>query len=276
MLDKIILITGSTDGIGKQVAIELTQKGATVLVHGRNKSKGTEAVDEIISKTKNSKIDFFLSDFSSLKQVGTLAEEIKSKHNRLDVLINNAGVFMKKRVFSEDGFEMTFAVNHLSHFLLTNLLLDLLIKSSPARIINIASMVHQSADFDFDNLMGEKHYSGYNAYAISKLANVMFTFKLSEKLKGTGVTVNCLHPGGINTKLLREGFSGGGRSVEVGAKIPVYLASSSKVENITGKYFIKRLRDLRIHETQSSPISYDRNLQEKLWEISAKLTGMNN
>jgi NAD(P)-dependent dehydrogenase (short-subunit alcohol dehydrogenase family) len=275
MLGKVVLITGSTDGIGKQSAIELAAKDATVIVHGRDKNKGLTVVDEIISKTKNNKIDFLLSDFSSLGQVRTLAEEIKSKYNKLDVLINNAGVFMKNRVLSKDGFEMTFAVNHLSYFLLTNLLLDLLIKSSPSRIINVASMVHQSADFDFDNLMGDKHYSGYNTYAISKLANIMFTYKLSEKLKGTGVTVNCLHPGGINTKLLHEGFGGGGRSVEVGAKIPVHLASSPKVENVTGKYFIKRLRDLRVHETPSSQISYDRNFQEKLWELSAKLTEMN-
>lgn len=281
MLNKTVLITGSTDGIGKQTAIDLAAKGATVLIHGRDKNKGLSVLNEIKSKTKNNNIIFCLSDFSSLKQVRKLAEEIRATHTRLDVLINNAGVYIKERVLSEDGFEMNFAVNHLAHFLLTNLLLDLLIKSSPSRltdgqtrIINVSSEVHQSAGLDFENLNGEKHFSGYSAYALSKLANVMFTYNLAEKLKGTGVTANCLHPGVINTKLLGRG-SGIWRSVKSGAKVPVYLAASPKLEGVTGKYFVKRLRHIRIHEYQSSAISHDKELQNKLWEVSAKLTGLN-
>ena len=270
MKDKIVLITGSTDGIGKQTALELAQKGATLLIHCRDSKKGKVVVDEIIQHTTNSNIDLFISDFSSLKQVKKLAEDIKAKHTHLDVLINNAGVYMKKRILTEDGYEMTFQVNHLAHFLLTNLLLDLINQGAPARIINVSSMAHSSS-IDFNDLQSEKSYSAYGAYALSKLANILFTFKLADDLQNTGVTVNCLHPGVINTKLLREGFGSMGEDVKVGSKAPVFLASSPKVEEITGKFYVNRFRGLIPEEGRAAGIAYDKEVQEKLWEISIKL-----
>ncbi len=273
MKDKIVLVTGSTDGIGKQTALELAQKGAKVLIHGRDLERGMEAVDEITSQTNNPAIDLFISDSSSLKQVRQLAANINSKYDRLDVLINNAGVYMKQRVLTEDRFETTFQVNHLAHFLLTNLLLDLINRSAPSRIINVSSMAH-SSKIDFDDLQSEKSYSAYGAYALSKLANILFTFKLAEDLKGTGVTVNCLHPGVINTKLLREGFGSMGRDVKVGAKIPVFLASSPKVEGVTGKFYANRIKGLIQKEQRAADIAYNKDVQEKLWDVSADMVNL--
>lgn len=273
MKDKIVLITGSTDGIGKQTAIELAQKGATVLIHGRELKRTMAAEDEIVQQSNNSSINSFIADFSSLKQVKELAEKIKAKHDRLDVLINNAGVYMKKRISSDDGYEMTFQVNYLAHFLLTNLLLDLLKQSAPSRIINVSSMAHSSS-IDFNDLQSEKNYSAYGAYALSKLANILFTFKLSENLKDTGVTANCLHPGVINTKLLREGFGSMGGNVKDGAKIPVFLASSKKVDDVTGKFYITGLKDLIPKEGPTPEIAYNIDVQEKLWVMSSELVGI--
>lgn len=275
MKDKIVLITGSTDGIGKQTAIELAQQRATVLIHGRSLKRGKVIADEIIRRTNNSKIDLFISDFSSLKQVKDLVEKIKAKYNRLDILINNAGVYMKKRIVTEDGYEITFQVNHLAHFLLTNLLLDLLQYSIPSRIINVSSMAHSSR-IDFNDLQSERNYSAYGAYALSKLANILFTFRLAELLKSTGVTVNCLHPGVINTKLLREGFDSIGGDIKVGAKIPVFLASSTVVDDVTGKYYINGFKGLITKEGQAAEIAYNKDVQEKLWGISIKLAGLKN
>ncbi len=268
MKDKTVLITGSTDGIGKQTAIDLAVRDFFVIVQGRNKDRTLRAVEEISNNTKSNKIDYVIADLSSFKQTRQLAEEIKSKHNRLDVLINNAGVYMKTRSLTEDGLETTFQVNHLSHFLLTILLLDLIKNSTKARIINVSSVAHMHAELDFDNLQGEKHYDAYNAYAVSKLANILFTYRLAEKLKDTGITVNALHPGVIGTKLLWEGFSISGASVKQGAETSVYLASSPDVENVTGKYFVDK------KETPSSGLSYDKHIQNRMWEISAKLTGV--
>lgn len=273
MKDKIVLITGSTDGIGKQTAIELAQKGATVLIHGRSLKRGKAVIEEIIRQTNNSKIDLFISDFSSLKQVKKLAEEIKAKYDRLDILINNAGVYMKKRIVAEDGHEMTFQINYLAHFLLTNLLLDLLRHSIPSRIINVSSMAHASS-IDFNDLQSEKNYSAYGAYALSKLANILFTLWLAELLKSTGITVNCLHPGVINTKLLREGFGSFGRNLKAGAKIPVFLASSKDVDDVTGKFYVSGFKGLIPKEGPAPEIAYNKDVQDKLWEISNKLVGL--
>jgi len=272
MKDKIVLITGSTDGIGKQTALELAQKGATILIHGRDLKRGKMVVDEIIQHTTNSNINLFISDFSSLKQVKKLAEKIKAKYDHLDVLINNAGVYMKKRISTEDGYEMTFQVNYLAHFFLTNILLDLINQGAPARIINISSMAHSSS-IDFNDLQSEKSYSAYGAYALSKLANILFTFKLAADLQNTRVTVNCLHPGVINTKLLREGFGSMGEDVKVGSKTPIFLASSPQVKEITGKFYVNRFKGLIPEEQRAAGIAYDKEVQEKLWEISIKLAG---
>ena len=266
MKGRVVLITGSTDGIGRQTAKELAKMGATVLLHGRNASKGAQVKDEIMRQTANANIDFFTANLANLDEVRHLAVAIQQKYDSLHVLINNAGVFEGKRRLSKDGFEMTFAVNYLAHFLLTCLLKNLITKSAPARIINVSSMAH-SNELDFTNLQGEKGYSGYTAYAYSKLCNILFTFKLAKLLQGKWVTVNCLHPGVVSTKLLHAGWGMGGSSVEQGARTSVYLASSSEIENVTGKYFF----DMQ-GESQPARIAFDQNVQNQLWHLSEKLT----
>ena len=181
------------------------------------------------------------------------------------MLINNAGVFENEKIFTSDGYEMTFGVNHLAHFLLTILLLDLIKSSAPSRIINVSSMAHSGNEFDLENLNSEKSFSSYNAYAISKAANILFTYKLAKDLEGTGVTVNALHPGVISTKLLHKGWGIGGASLESGAATSVYLASSDEVEGVTGKYFSNKRR------SRSSSLTHDEELQQKLWDISYKM-----
>jgi len=266
MNDKTILITGSTDGIGKQTALELAEMGATVLLHGRNPERADRVLNEIKKATGNDRIEAFIADLSSLKQVRNLAEQVLVKHDRLDVLINNAGVYETGHRISEDGFEMTFAVNHLAPFLLTLLLLDPLKNSAPGRIINVSSQVHASS-IDFDNLQAEKHFSAYEAYSLSKLCNVLFTYELAERLKGSGITVNCLHPGVIGTKLLKAGWGMGGSPVTEGSKTSVYLASAPELSKVTGKYF-KNMR-----ASKSSRISHDAETGKRLWHISEQLIG---
>jgi NAD(P)-dependent dehydrogenase (short-subunit alcohol dehydrogenase family) len=267
--DRVILVTGSTDGIGKATALELARRGAHVILHGRDQEKGEAVLEEIEEKSKNHHLDLFIEDLSSLERVRKLAFEVEYEYRRMHVLINNAGVFMPERKLSEDGIEMTFTVNYLAPFLLTRKLLDLLRDSSPSRIINVASVAHESARMDWDNLQGDRQYDGFQAYAFSKLALIMFTYALAEKLEGTGITVNCLHPGVIKTKLLRAGFGDyPGAPPQHGARTPVYLATSPDVENVSGKYFENCI------PKRSSSLSYDRKLQEKLWEISEKLTGV--
>ncbi len=208
MNDKTILITGSTDGIGKQAALELAELGARVILHGRNKSKVRQVLQEIEQKTANNQLDFFIADLSSLQQIRTMSAEIQRKYCRLDVLISNAGVAMNKLEISDDGYEMTFAVNHLTVFAFTFLLLDLLTRSAPSRIIIVSSMAHSSF-LNFENLVKPRHFDGWEVYCQSKPCNILFTYELAEKLQNMGVTVNCLHPGVIDTKLLRVNFGGG-------------------------------------------------------------------
>jgi len=267
MKDKIILVTGSTDGIGKQTAFDLAKMGATVLIHGRDQGRCKRTVKEIKNATGNDSSEFFVSDLSSMNQVRNLADEIKSKHEKLNVLINNAGIIEKRRKITEDGYEMTFAINHLAYFLLTGLLLDLLIENAPSRIVNVSSMAH-SSNIDFDNLHGEKYFDGWEAYSLSKLCNILFTYELAERLKGMGVTANCLHPGMINTKLLRMNFSSG-RPVSEGSKTSVYLTTAPELENVTGKYFVEK------RETRSASISYNPDVRKKLWEMSEQMTDLN-
>ncbi|RLD53720.1 MAG: short-chain dehydrogenase, partial [Bacteroidetes bacterium] len=225
MKDKTILITGSTDGIGKQTALELAGLGCHVIVHGRNPELTESTANYIASKTGNNNIDFFVTDFSSLQDVKQLSDEIHTKYKNMDVLINNAGVFLNERKLSLDGFEMTFAVNHLAHFYLTNLLLDLLQNVQQGRIVNVASMAHAS-ELDFENIRGKKYFDAYTAYSYSKLCNIMFTYYLAEKIFDSTITVNCLHPGVIGTKLLHAGWGSGGSGIHEGSKTSVYLATS--------------------------------------------------
>ncbi len=267
MKDKVILITGSTDGIGRQAALELAAMGATVLVHGRHEGRGRYAIEEIRKATGNQKVELVIADFSSMEQVRRLAADVNKRCGALHVLINNAGVFMNERRLTIDGLETTFAVNHLAPFLLTNLLLDLLKKSAPARVITVSSVAHTRGKLDFENLQAEKTFGGYSSYALSKLANVLFTYELGELLAGTGITANCLHPGVVGTKLLRAGFNITGASTADGAETLIYLATSPDVDGVTGKYFSEK------REAPSAPITHDGTLRRKMWEVSAKLTG---
>jgi len=259
--NKTALITGSTDGIGKQTAFELAEMGAKVIIHGRNSLRTKSVYEEIKNKTGNDSIDYFVADFSSLDEVKSLSHDIHQKYEKLDVLLNNAGIYESEKVITKDGFEKTFAINHIAHFLLTALLMDLIKKSDYSRIINVASMAHAS-ELDFDNLQGDKFYDGYTAYSYSKLCNILFTYYLTQKLSGTNITTNCLHPGVIGTKLLQAGWGIGGGSLKEGCRTSVYLASSPEVENITGKYFVNS------RQANSSSISYDKQVQKKLWDLS--------
>jgi NAD(P)-dependent dehydrogenase (short-subunit alcohol dehydrogenase family) len=266
---KTILITGSTDGIGKEAAIELAALGHRVIVHGRNKDRTERAANDVRTTSGSDTVEAVVADFTSLGQVRSMAAEVITRFPRLDVLVNNAGVYMNERIVTEDGYETTFQVNYLAHFLLTLLLLDLLKKSAPSRIINVSSMAHANAKLSFENLQGEKKYGAYGAYACSKLENILFTYELAERLQGTGVSVNCLHPGVIATKLLRTGFGGfGGSSVKTGAETIVYLATSPKGEAVTGKYFVKNA------VADSSLTTYDRKLRKELWNLSEKFVGI--
>jgi NAD(P)-dependent dehydrogenase (short-subunit alcohol dehydrogenase family) len=268
MKGKVVLVTGSTDGIGKETALELARMGATVILHGRHPGRCQQALDECIRESGNRHLGCFAADLSSLHEVRRLAEDIRRQYSRLDVLINNAGIFMTHRHLSDDGFELTFVVNHLAPFLLTQLLLDLLRATAPSRIVTVTSAAHQRGQLDFENLQGEKQYTGYGAYALSKLANVLFTIELAARLAGTGVTANCFHPGTIGTKLLRQGFGRtSGSSVKEGAVTAVYLAADPDVALVSGKYFVKK------REEPPSQAAGDAVLREKLWDVSARLCG---
>lgn len=266
---KTILITGATDGIGKVSALELAAQGHHILVHGRNPTRGEQVVQEIQHTTKNPQVEFVLADFGSLAQVRHLAAQIQQKYQRLDLLINNAGVFLPKRTVTADGLEMTFAVNHLAHFLLTNLLLDQLKQSAPARIVHVSSGTHRSGHIEWDNLQGEKQYGGYDAYSRSKLANVLFCYALADRLEGARVTSNVLHPGVIATKLLHAGWGrGGGNDLGRGAETVVYVATAPELENVTGRYFDNR------RMSESSMVTHDKQLQSEFWNVSARLVNL--
>jgi len=266
MNDKTILITGSMDGIGKQAALELSESGARVILHGRDKSKIKQVLQEFEQKTDNDQLDFFIADLSSLQQIRTMSAEIRRKYSRLDVLINNAGVAMNKLEISEDGYEMTFAVNYLAVFAFTLLLLDLLTRSAPSRIINVSSSAHSSS-LNFENLAEPRHFDGWEVYCQSKLCNILFTYELAEKLQNMGVTVNCLHPGVIDTKLLRVNF-GGGSPVTEGSRKLLYLATAPELATVTGEYFYDN------RQTRSAEITYDAETRKKLWNLSEKLCGL--
>ena len=263
---KTILVTGATDGIGKQTAIELARRGWKVLIHGRDKARGAKVLDEINRDNCNENLVLYLADFSSFADVKRMADEIKREQDNLHVLVNNAGTFSKDKLITKDGLEMSFAVNHLAPFLLTMLLLDLLKASAPARIINVSSGAHRNiTEVDFGNLQAEKYYDGFEAYGLSKLGNVLFTNELAKRLAGSGVTANSLHPGVISTKMQRASYNLDGADVEEGARTSIYLATSPEVEGITGKYYS------RMVEKPTSDLAQDKKLQEKFWKISEEL-----
>jgi len=264
---KTILITGATDGIGKQIAYQLANMDQHVIIHGRNIEKCQSTKQEILLKIPGATIDMVAADFSSLANVKKLAENINQDFHCLDVLINNAGVYASQREISADGFEMNLAVNYLATYVLTKNLEKLLITSTPSRIINVSSITHKRGRIEleeFTNPSSEK-FDGYKAYADSKLMMIYFTYCLADDLLTSGVTVNALHPGVITTKMLVKGFNMQGEDVMVGAETPVFLAISPEVENMTGKYFDKKL------SVPSSRLSYDLNQREQamMWTKKA-------
>lgn len=275
MAGKICLITGGSDGIGKVAALELAKQGARVVLICRNPQKGKAVVEEIKEKSQNPKVDLLIADLSLQREVRRVAKEFLEKYDALHVLLNNAGALFLKREVTEEGLELSFALNHMAYFTLTDLLLDTLKKSAPARIINVSSEAHRVGKIDFDDLQGERGYKGFRAYAASKLANIMFTYTLAEKLSGTGVTVNCLHPGTVGSAF---GLNNGGvfgflaklarplmLTSEKGAETSIYLASSHEVEGVSGKYFAKKA------PRRSSKASYNKEVAQKLWEVSEKI-----
>lgn len=275
------MITGPNSGIGKATALGLAKMGAAVVMVCRDRKKAEAALNEIREESGNNSMDLFIVDLSSQASIRKLVKSYLSKYKKVDVLINNAGVYFTKRHITVDGIETTFAVNYLAPFLLTNLLLDTLKSSTPARIINVAGTYHSKGTINFDDLQGEKDYDGARAHNQSKLALVLFTYELAKKMEGTGVTVNCLHPGFVATnlvekdkdfpffsKLLYKSIKPFFKSPEKGAETSIYLASSPEVEGITGKYFVKK------KAVKSSKESYDKSIAKRLWQISEELTNL--
>lgn len=271
---KVCLVTGANSGIGRSTALALAKMNAIVVMVCRDRRRAEPVRDEIRAATGNQNIELMICDLSSQTDIRRFASEFINTHDRLEVLINNAGVVVRRRILTEDGIETTFAVNHLGYFLLTNLLLDLLRKSAPSRIVNVSSAAHAYGKIDFDDLQGEKKYGGFAAYANSKLANILFTYEQARRLEGAGVTANCLHPGPVATSLFRNLpkpiealIKLVTISPEKGAETPVFLASSSEVEGVSGKYFAKK------RERQTSRESYNEESARRLWEVSEEMTG---
>jgi retinol dehydrogenase-14 len=279
MTGKTVLITGGTGGIGKATAIGLARAGARVGIVGRDATRGEAAAADIRSASGNPSVDVFTADMSSQAEVRRLAAEVLDRYPRLEVLVNNVGGFWAHRRVTADGLEHTFAVNHLAGFLLTNLLLDRLVASAPARVVTVSSGAQSMGRIDFDDLQGARKYSGQRAYNQSKLANVMFTFELGRRLEGTGVTANVLHPGVTRTAFGAEDqawyfTTGSGlarrfmKSPEQGAQTPILLASSPEVEGVSGTYFANG------KPKEANKLAYDTDAAARLWRVSAELVGL--
>lgn len=258
---KTILVTGSTDGIGLETALELASAGHQVILHGRSEAKVQRACNTIRQAAPNAVLQTAHADLADLDAVALMAQDLAARLPKLDALINNAGVYMTGRRVSKDGFEMTLAVNYVAHFLLTALLLPLLKKSSDPRVVTVSSIAHTSGHLDFDNLNGERHFDSYQAYAASKLADALFANELARR--EPWLCSNSLHPGVIDTKLLHTGFSAKGDSVAVGARTSVYLAASPEIKGISGKYFYN------CTAVRPATSAEDRQLARQLWEWSA-------
>lgn len=259
---KTILITGSTDGIGRETAKELAEKGQRIIIHGRSQSKAQKVKEELNSINPEVDHKIAVADLESQQQVLDLSNRLREEENKIDVLINNAGIYQNSLEFSQDQIEKTTAVNYHSHFILTLLLMPLLENSAEPRIINLSSMVH-SKDLDPEKIWDPTNFSGSQAYSDSKLAMILFTFKLDKILDD--ISVNCLHPGVINTKLLRQGWGGGGSSVEKGAETPVYLALADEVKGESGSYFVNK-KKARVTAAASKE-----ELQDRLWQKSIEM-----
>jgi retinol dehydrogenase 14 len=273
---KICLVTGGNSGLGFVTARELARMGATVAIVCRDRARGEAALAALTTASGGGALELLIADLSSQDSIRELARDFKQRHDRLHVLVNNAGAANGNRELTVDGHERTFATNHLGYFLLTELLLDLLRASAPARVVNVASQMQAMGSLRFEDLMTERNYSWGRAYSQSKLANVVFTYELARRLEGTGVTANCVHPGavgtnfGSNTGLFFRNLVQVGRpfllSPERGAQTLIWLASSPEVEGVTGKYFERK------KEIRSQPASYDPALAKRLWEVSEQLT----
>ena len=278
MQGKICMVTGANSGIGKATALALAQMGATVVMVCRDRAGGEETQARDHDESGNDAVDLLPADLSSQRSIRQLVENVQHNYTHLHVLINNAGAAFPGRQETVDGLEMTFAVNYLAPFLLTNLLLDMLKASAPARIVNVSSNSHEAGFIQLDDLQSE-HYRSMRVYGQAKLAVVLFTYELARRLQGTGVTANCLHPGFVAThfgqsdagpafRLLVKVIGSFGTSPEKGAKRSIYLASSPEVEGITGTSFVKSI------PKRSAAISYDKSLPRQLWEQSAKLVNV--
>ncbi|MAS34871.1 MAG: short-chain dehydrogenase [Anaerolineaceae bacterium] len=281
MRGKVVLVTGATNGIGQVTARELARMGATTVIAGRNAEKLQATVEEIRQQAPDAQVDSLRADLSLMTDVRTLAETFLNRYDRLDVLVNNAGAGASQRHITPEGFERMFALNHLSYFLLTYLLLDKLKASAPARVINVASDAHRSVRLDFDNLQSEHDWgrAGYRAYGRTKLANILFTRELARRLEGTGVTANAVHPGVVATGI----WSGAGgifgriagaiaplvmKTPEQGAQTSIYVASSPEAAGQTGLYFSNG------HPVQPAPAAQDDEAARRLWAISAEMVGL--
>jgi NAD(P)-dependent dehydrogenase (short-subunit alcohol dehydrogenase family) len=277
MISRNVLITGACSGVGKALAVRVAAKKAKLIMLCRNEEKAEAARKEIIKKTGNEDIHIIIADLSSMNSVRKAADNILKSFPEMYLLVNNAGTSVWKRELSVDGYEMTFAANYLGPFLLTNLLLDLLKNSAPSRILNVASEAHEK--IDFSDLMSEKNYNGFKAYKHSKMANIMFTYELLRRLENTGVTVNCVHPGVVQTAIYSH--IKGPAKLAIKLIWPFFITSEKsadrimplilpgKYKNVSGKYFVKG------KETQSKEGSYSIEDGKKLWYISEKLTGLN-
>jgi len=277
---KTVLVTGGTGGIGKATATGLAALGARVGIVGRDTQRARSAAADIVRESGNSSVDVFVADLSAQAEVRRLAAEVLDRLRRLDALVNNVGGFWATRHTTADGLEHTFAVNHLAPFLLTHLLLDRLTASAPARIVTVSSGAQAMGRIDFDDLQGEKKYSGQRAYNQSKLANVLFTYELARRLEGTDVTATVLHPGVTRTAFAAEDPTPGMKTLTAavrpfmktparGAATPIFAASSPYVEGVTGVYFANR------KAKKSSKRSYDREAAARLWTVSEQLAGLN-
>lgn len=282
MSGKTVVVTGANSGIGRETARGLAGMGARVIMVCRSRDRGEEARQDIIRSTGNDAVELELADLSAVADTRRAGEALAARLDRLDVLVNNAGAMHTSRLTTVNGYEMTFAVNHLSYFLLTHTLLPLLKQSAPARIVNVSSRAHEGAKMNFDDLHAERGYSIGGAYGQSKLANVLFTYELARRLEGTNVTTNCLHPGVVRTGFGKNsggvlgGVVGGVMRVagmffigpEKGAATSIHLASSPDLEGVTGKYFAD------CKERPSSAISHDREAAQRLWDISEQMVGI--
>ena len=276
MNGKTVLVTGATNGIGKETALALAEMGAQVILVGRNAEMCARITAQINQQPGQARAEYLVADLSSQAQIRRLAAQFKDQYPRLDVLVNNAGAYNLKREMTADGIEITFALNHLNYFLLTNLLLDVIQASTPARIVNVSSAAHLTGKLDFDDLQNPRHYSSWTAYRNSKLANVYFTYELARRLEGSQVTANVLHPGFVASNFGKNG-SGLLRPIfniiqlfaispKQGAQTSIYLASSPEVVGVTGKYFVEK------KAVRSSTASYDQEAAQRLWDLSREMT----